>query len=110
MPARMNAPADLRTVSGRLKAARVLANLSWKQMGYRLGVKDQTCKAKEIGRRAITGAELAIWAKYTRCSVDWLVTGVGKEPAGLERIDHVRLDGTEHRKRRPSRLELCMAL
>lgn len=110
MPARVCAPVDLRIMSGRLKAARVLANLSWKQVGYRLHISPHTAKAKEDGKRGIATDEIAAWAKAGKCSAEWLITGEGKAPPGLERIDHIRADGSLHRRHRPTALERCMAL
>lgn len=103
------APADLRTVGGRLKAARLSARLTWKQMGYRLKLSAGSMKAKETGKRAISTGELACWAKWGKCSVEWLVTGEGKAPPRLSEVDHIRPDGTTHLRRRPTELERCMA-
>lgn len=110
MPARVSAPVDLRTLAGRLKAARVLRNLSHKQVAYRLHLSEESVKKKECGRRGIATDEIAAWAKAGKCSAEWLITGEGKEPPGLERIDHIKLDGTAHRRHRPTALERCMML
>lgn len=109
MTPRSMKPADLRTVGGRLKAARLAGGLTWKQMGYRLKLSAASMKAKEASKRAISTGELACWAKWGKCDVDWLVTGVGREPAQLSMVDHIKQDGTEHLRRRPTRLERCMA-
>jgi transcriptional regulator with XRE-family HTH domain len=109
MAPRSNKPADLRTVGGRLKAARLSARLSWKQMGYRLKLSAASMKAKECNQKAISTGELACWAKWGKCDVDWLVTGVGKAPPHLAMVDHIRLDGSTHLRRRPTELERCMA-
>ena len=105
-----NTTPDLRTVRGRLRAARNAAGLTHKQMAWRLGLSVHSSQSKEMGRVAIASNELAIWAKYTRCSVDWLVLGEGKPPPGLDRVDHVKQDGSMHRRHRPTELERVMAL
>ncbi len=110
MPARVCAPVDLRSMSGRLKAARVLANLSWKQVAWRLHLGVDSVKKKEAGQRGIATDEIAAWAKAGKCSAEWLITGEGKAPPGLERIDHIRADGTLHRRRRMTELERVMQL
>jgi len=110
MPARVCKPVDLRTMAGRLKAARVLRNLSYKQVAYRLKLSVESVKKKEFGQRGIATDEIAAWAKNCKCSAEWLITGEGKAPPGLERIDHIRADGSEHRRHRPSALERCMML
>lgn len=109
MPARVCKPVDLRTMSGRLRAARVLRNLGYNQVAYRLGLSEESVKKKEYGQRGISTDEIAAWAKFGRCSSEWLITGAGREPPGLERIDHIKLDGTAHRRHRPTVLERVMA-
>lgn len=103
-------PPDLRTVRGRLRAARHSAGLSYKQMAWRLGLSVSSIKAKENGGRAIASNELEMWAQHTKCSLDWLVTGEGKAPPNLDKVDHTRMDGSEFKRRRPTELERCMRL
>jgi hypothetical protein len=95
-------------MSGRLKAARVLRNLGYHQVAWRLRLSTEAVKKKEDGDRGIATDEIAAWAKFSRCSSEWLITGKGKAPPGLERIDHIGLDGTLHRRHRPTELERAM--
>jgi transcriptional regulator with XRE-family HTH domain len=87
---------DLRTLSGRLRMARYVANVSWKQLAFRTGFSEHSVKKWELGQRSIPAAALPLIAKTAHVTVEWLVSGLGDPPRGFERFAHIRPDGTLH--------------
>ena len=90
---------DLRTVAGRLKAARLAAGLTWKQMAYRVGYGMESMRSWEAGRRGMPYEALVLFASGCATSPKWVLTGEGHTPPHLDRIPHIDANGVEFRPR-----------
>jgi transcriptional regulator with XRE-family HTH domain len=105
-----NVSADLRTHGGRLKAARLAAGLTHKQMAFRLKLSIESISDKERERKPISHEQLHAWSQHCDCSLEWLITGAGNGP-DLSSVDHVTMEGEVRLLRhRVTELERVMRL
>jgi transcriptional regulator with XRE-family HTH domain len=67
------------TVTDRMKAARVLANLSQQELADRLGVSVGTVKRRESGDSAANPEVLMALAQATGVPLSWIISGFTAE-------------------------------
>lgn len=72
-------PADLNTLSGRIRAGRMALDLNQSELARLLNTDQTSVSAWEVGKTAPSGPTLAGLSRVFKTSVDALETGVGFE-------------------------------
>lgn len=73
-------------LADRLKDARVAANLDKRAVAARMGMSESAIRHHENGTREPDLETLWRYAKLYRVSTDWLLSGVGPGPDGLDEV------------------------
>lgn len=75
----------MKTIGERLRARRMQLEISQAECGRRAGLSRQTINTTETGAVATPSIEaVARMAKALMCDFEWLATGEGRTPKGLE--------------------------
>lgn len=90
---------DLRTVAGRMKAARLRTGLSTAALARAHGETPTAVRRRESGSRAFPLRHVKYLARRSRCRVSWLTMMDPSDaaPSWLEMIPHVGMDGSVFR-------------
>lgn len=69
----------MQTIYDRVRAARVLANLSQDELAAKLGVSPATVKRREYGDSAVTPEVLMALSQATGVPLAWIVEGFSED-------------------------------
>lgn len=86
------------SIYDRIRAARVLANLSQDELAERLGVSAATVKRREYGESAVNAEVLMALAQATDVPLAWIVDGFTDEQIGQPldaTLARIQQDGTD---------------